>query len=368
MKKIVILILIGLMPSLVKGQGCIAVRHMSCAVGSGPNSNTLMQPGQWQVALGMRSLHSYKHYVGTEYQAQRETEGTNVINNTHSADLGISYSVTDRLSVSANIPFTYNDRSSMYEHYGNAATGNPGRNRFETKSVGLGDARFTANYWILDPLKHPKANVMLGLGIKLPTGNSNVKDVVHRRKADGSDYTLEKPVDQSIQLGDGAIGYNFEVQGYKLLGTKSLLYYNGFYLLSPQNVNETEQFASDRKITDLMIRYHSVADQFAARVGVAYDVIPSKGFQVMLGTRIEGIPSYDLVGGSDGFRRPGYIISIEPGISYSKSKNMFSLTMPLALVRNRIKSAYDLKDPAGLRQGDAAFADYFISATVSHRF
>jgi len=368
MKKIVILILIGLMPSLVKGQGCIAVRHMSCAVGSGPNSNTLMQPGQWQVALGMRSLHSYKHFVGTEYQAQRETEGTNVINNTHSADLGISYSVTDRLSVSANIPFTYNDRSSMYEHYGNAATGNPGRNRFETKSVGLGDARFTANYWILDPLKHPKANFMLGLGIKLPTGNSNVKDVVHRRKADGSDYTLEKPVDQSIQLGDGAIGYNFEVQGYKVLGTKSLLYYNGFYLLSPQNVNETEQFASDRKITDLMIRYHSVADQFAARVGVAYDLIPSKGFQVMLGTRIEGIPSYDLVGGSDGFRRPGYIISIEPGISYSKSKNMFSLTMPLALVRNRIKSAYDIKDPTSLRHGDAAFADYFISATVSHRF
>jgi hypothetical protein len=256
----------------------------------------------------------------------------------------------------------------MYEHYGNSATGNPGRNRFETKSVGLGDARFTANYWILDPLKHPKANVMLGLGIKLPTGNSNVKDVVHRRKADGSDYTLEKPVDQSIQLGDGAIGYNLEFQGYKLLGTKSLLYYNGFYLLSPQNVNETEQFASDKPITDLMIRYHSVADQFAARVGVAYDLIPSKGFQVMLGTRIEGIPSSDLIGGSDGFRRPGYIISIEPGISYSKSKNMFSLTMPLALVRNRIKSAYDLKDPAGLRQGDAAFADYFISATVSHRF
>ena len=368
MKKLFILFLIGLMPSLVMGQGCIAVRHMSCAVGSGPNANTLMQPGQWQVALGMRSLHSYKHYVGTEYQAQRETEGTNVINNTQSTDLGISYSVTDRLSVSANIPFTYNDRSSMYEHYGNAVSGNPGRNRFETKSFGMGDIRFTTNYWILDPLKHPKANLMVGLGIKLPTGNSNAKDVVHRRKADGSDYTLEKPVDQSIQLGDGAFGYNFEVQGYKLLGTKSLLYFNGFYLLSPQNVNETEQFASDRKITDLMIRYHSVADQFAARVGVAYDLIPSKGLQVMLGTRIEGIPSYDLVGGSDGFRRPGYIISIEPGISYSKSKNMFSLTVPLALVRNRIKSAYDLKDPTSLRHGDAAFADYFISATVSHRF
>ena len=347
MKKIFLLFLIGLIPSLGKGQGCIAVRHMSCAVGSGPNSNTLMQPGQWQVSLGMRSLHSFKHFVGTEYQPQRETEGTNVINNTQSADFGISYSVTGRLSVSANLPFSYNDRTSLYEHYGNSVAVNPGRNRFETKSVGIGDARLTANYWILDPLKHPKANVMLGLGIKLPTGNSNVKDVVHRRKADGSDYTLEKPVDQSIQLGDGAIGYNLEVQGYKLLGTKSLLYYNGFYLLSPQNVNETEQFASDKPITDL---------------------IPNKGFQVMLGGRMEGIPSNDLLGKSDGFRRPGYIISIEPGGSYSKSKNMFSLTMPLAVVRNRIKSAYDLKDPAGLRQGDAAFADYFISATVSHRF
>lgn len=368
MKKIVILILIGFIPSLVLGQGCIAVRHMSCAVGSGPNSNALMHPGQWQVSLGMRSLHSYKHFVGTEYQPHRETEGTNVINNTQSADLGITYSVTDRLSVSINLPFSYNDRSSMYEHYGNALAGNPGRNRFETKSVGLGDTRLTANYWILDPLKNPKANVMIGLGVKFPTGNSYVKNMFHRRKADGSDYTLEKPVDQSIQLGDGAIGYNFEVQGYKLLGTKSLLYYNGFYLLSPQNVNETEQFASDKPISDLMIRYHSVADQFAARLGVAYDVIPSKGFQVMLGTRIEGIPAYDLFGGSDGFRRPGYIISIEPGISYSKSKNMLSLTMPLAVVRNRIKSAYDLKDPAGLRQGDAAFADYFISATISRRF
>jgi hypothetical protein len=88
----------------------------------------------------------------------------------------------------------------------------------------------------------------------------------------------------------------------------------------------------------------------------------------MLGGRMEGIPSNDLLGKSDGFRRPGYIISIEPGVSYSKSKNMFSLTMPLAVVRNRIKSAFDLKDPSGLRHGDAAFADYFISATVSHRF
>ncbi|HEY5393165.1 MAG TPA: hypothetical protein VIJ57_13665 [Hanamia sp.] len=31
---------------------------------------------------------------------------------------------------------------------------------------------------------------------------------------------------------------------------------------------------------------------------------------------LEGIPVYDLIWGSEGFRRPGYIISAEPGITY----------------------------------------------------
>jgi hypothetical protein len=41
------------------------------------------------------------------------------------------------------------------------------------------------------------------------------------------------------------------------------------------------------------------------------------------------------------------------------------LNVPIATTRNRTRSYSDLKYGG---QGDAAFADYLISATLSHRF
>lgn len=365
-KYILTLLFVGVISSLVLGQGCVAVRHMSCSVGTGANSSSMMHPGQWQVSMGFRSLHSYKHYVGAVYQPQREAAGTNVINDQQAFDLGVTYSVTDRFSVAFNLPLTFNSRSSLYEHYGNALSANPLQKRFYTYSNGLGDARLTASYWVLDPLKHMKGNFSLGLGIKLPTGNWNVQDEFHRRKSDGTDYTITKAVDQSIQLGDGGVGINLEIQGYQQLFSRTSLYYNGFYMLNPRNVNSASNVAPDRVVTDEMVRYMSSPDQYAGRVGLNYVVSAKAGIGATLGARIEGVPAYDLVGGSDGFRRPGFIFSVEPGISYSTAKNTFFVSVPVATQRNRIKSANDRLTPG--KHGDAAFADYIISATVTHRF
>jgi len=362
---ILTLLFVGTFSSFVYSQGCVAVRHMSCSVGTGTNANSMMHPGQWQVSMGFRSLHSYKHFIGADYQPAREAAGNNVINDTQGFDLGVTYSVTDRFSISANIPFTFNDRSSMYEHYGNAVAGNPQQLRFSTKANGFGDARLTANYWVLDPIKHMKGNFSLGLGIKLPTGDWNVQDQFHRRKTDGTDYTITKAVDQSIQLGDGGVGINLEIQGYQQLFTRTSLYYNGFYMSNPKNVNSASNVAPDKAVTDEMVHYMSVADQYAGRVGLNYALAPKAGIGATLGARIEGIPAYDLIGDSDGFRRPGFIFSIEPGISYSTAKNTFFVSVPLATQRNRIKSANDWVTG---KHGDAAFSDYFISATVTHRF
>jgi hypothetical protein len=242
---------------------------------------------------------------------------------------------------------------------------NPAQKRFGTMANGIGDARLTASYWLLDPLKHMKGNLSVGLGLKLPTGDSKAMDKFHRRASDGSDYTIEKPVDQSIQLGDGGVGINLEIQGYQQLFSRTSLYYNGFYMSNPRNVNDAANVAPDKVVTDEMVRYMSVADQYAGRVGLNYALAPKAGIGATLGARIEGVPAYDLIGGSDGFRRPGYIFSIEPGISYSTAKNTFFVSVPVATQRNRIKSASDWVNN---KHGDAAFADYFISATVTHRF
>ncbi|MFA9198057.1 hypothetical protein SKC35_01435 [Aquirufa sp. KTFRIE-69F] len=366
MKNILLALLcVGVITTSSLGQGCVAVRHMSCSVGTGANSNSMMHPGQWQVSLGFRTLHSYKHYVGADYQPAREAAGTNVINDQQGFDLGVSYSVTDRLSVALNLPLSFNYRSSMYEHYGNAVSGNPAQKRFGTVANGIGDARITASYWVLDPLKHMKGNLSVGLGVKLPTGDWNVQDEFHRRKSDGSDYTVTKAVDQSIQLGDGGVGINLEIQGYQQLFNRTSLYYNGFYMSNPKNVNSASNVAPDKAVTDEMVHYMSVSDQYAGRLGLNYALAPKAGIGATLGARIEGVPAYDLIGDSDGFRRPGYIFSIEPGISYSTAKNTLFVSLPIATQRNRIKSANDWVNN---KHGDAAFADYFISATVTHRF
>ena len=348
---LITLVLTGVGSADLLAQGCIAVRPMASA--SSLPQFRQQQHGNVLVTVNYRRLHSYKHFVGTDEQKQRVADGTNVINDQHSVDLGVTYQFSRRFSVSVNLPIAMNDRSSLYEHYGNDPKGNPQQLRFHTGSRGIGDARITANYWLFNPAKHLKQNLLVGLGLKLPTGNANAQDQFHRRNPDGSDYTITKAVDQSIQLGDGGVGVNVELQGYVQLRPATTLFYNGFYLFSPKDVNATPL---------------SVPDQYAARIGLNQTLRVVPGLSVLLGGRLEGIPAYDAFGGSQGSRRPGYIVSVEPGLSYVRHAYAFSATVPVALIRNRIRSYQDIQDPAGLKHGDAAFADYFVSLTASRWF
>lgn len=350
-------------------QGCVAVRHMSCStVAPGSSSDIFKQKnGTFMVSFGYRFFESFRHFRGDVQEKDRVENGTQVINVSHAADLGVTYILNPRLSFSANLPLLSNDRSSLYEHYGNSLTANPQQLRFHTQSKGIGDMRISGSYWLFNPAKLIKGNVAIGFGIKLPTGNYGVTDEFHKRTKDGADYTIVKPVDQSIQLGDGGVGVSLEIQGYQTLAKKSSLYYNGFYLFNPKNVNSTDRDPTNATV-DPIIRYFSVADQFAGRVGVNQVLSSKLGLSVMLGGRIEGVPSSDLIGKSEGYRRPGYIVSAEPGLSFMKGKVSGVLSVPVALYRNRTKSYYDKQDPTGQRHGDAAFADYSINFSLSKWF
>lgn len=329
-------------------QGCIAVRSMSTANGN-PSGSAFMMAGSFQVSANFRKLHSYKHFVGTVEQPQRVEQKTEVINDSYNFDFGLTYAVSSRLNVSVNIPLSYNDRSSLYEHYGNGTP--PGSNpRFHTQSKGVGDMRFSASYWVLDPVKTHKGNFAIGVGIKAPTGDANVLDEFHRLDRNGKEYIQIRAVDQSMQLGDSGWGESIDIQGYQSLFKKATLYYNGFYMFSPKELNKATNF--------------SVPDQFGARLGMTYVLFPQKNIGVSLGGRLEGLPAVDAIGGSLGARRPGYIVSVEPGIAWSGHHSSFLLTVPYAVRRDRIPTW----TVTGFREGDAAFADYLISASYSFRF
>ncbi len=304
-----------------RAQGCVAVRHMSCAAPGGPSGGAAtsadffkQRNGHWQVNAGYRYFRSFRHYRGDVEQHERLEQNTEVVNLSHALDLGITYMPSLRWSVSVNLPVQYNDRSSLYEHYGNSPAANPEQKRFYTGSQGIGDLRISGNYWLVNPAKLPKANLAVGLGVKLPTGNYRVTGDFHKLDKEKKDYVVNKPVDQSIQLGDGGVGASVELQGYAQLTKGLTAYANGYYLFNPRETNGVIRNPEATTI-DLAAGEFSVADQFAARLGLSQSLGFVPGLAVLLGGRVEGVPAYDAFGGSKGFRRPGHIVSVEPGVA-----------------------------------------------------
>lgn len=371
MKLLIPLLFISIAPFLsvdTYSQGCVAIRPMGASSGNYASQLGALPKGQWQFSATYQYFKSFRHFRGDVQEHERIELGTQVENISHSVDFGFQKALTDKLSLGLNVPVLYYDRSSLYEHYGNSLTSNPDQMRFHTGSFGIGDTRITANYWLLDPKRDSlKGNIAVGLGVKLPTGNSNVQGDFHKISDSGSDSIATRAVDQSIQLGDGGFGIIFTLQGVKRVFNHGMAYFNGFYMASPQETNKTLTRGTTVGV-DPIAAYHSIPDQYALRMGILYNVMPASGFSTSLGFRFEGVTAKDLIGSSNGFRRPGYILSVDPGIVFSRNNLNINVNVPVALYRNRIKSVQDLADPTGKKHGDAAFADYLVSVGIAYRF
>ncbi len=358
-------------------QGCVAIRNMGCSGTTiGGNTSGFLQKGEFQVFTNYRYFKSFRHFRGTHEETARVENNTEVINKAHSLELGLAFAISNRLSVSASLPINHNDRSSLYEHYGNPrfdADGNPNNplgwshSRFHTGSKGIGDLRLTGTYWVFDPEKVGKGNLAIGLGVKAPTGDYEVKDDFHKLTKTGQDTIVNRYADQSIQLGDGGWGVSLEAQGYYSLANRLSTYFSGFYMFTPQEHNGVARQTVTTEYPKSIVNYFAVPDQFAARVGFGYVLLPQSGVVVNLGGRVEGVASEDLIGGKGGYRRPGYVISVEPGVNWAFGDFNVALNVPFAVYRNRTKSVSDKAIGNG-QHGDAAFADYLTSLSVSYRF
>jgi len=100
------------------------------------------------------------------------------------------------------------------------------------------------------------------------------------------------------------------------------------------------------------------------RIGLEYLVLPKYGLAFSLGGRVEGVPVYDLIGGSDWFRRPGYSVGVEPGVMANVHGWKLAAYTPVAVYRNRTQSVPDKQ--SGGRHGDAAFADFAVICSIAH--
>ncbi len=322
------------------------------------SSNPYSEPGETQVNVSTRNLRSTDHYSGDAEQVQRQALSTYVLNIQHALDLNVTRTMTERLSVSIGVPFV---AASWGIPSPTAPTPGP---RANENAYGLGDISVGARYWLLSTSRFTTGNISGGVAVKAPTGNAGVKDAYADRNGNN---VQPRFVDQSVQPGDGGWGVMLELAGFKRLGTAAQLFGSVNYLVNPRDTNATTSGSINRlppgavPSGDSSRFYNSVPDQFMARLGAAVPIKES-GFAATVAWRAEGLPRYDLIGASHGFRRPGIELFVEPGFSYAKGSQVYSFQVPIAYYRNRFP------DPYTGASGDATFPNYIFLASYGYRF
>lgn len=305
------------------GQGCVAGRQGApmvgalCAggahgggavsTGTGAAAANNSSAGRWEVSVGYRWLNSNRHFVGDVEQPQRMAQNTQQENKQHLFDLGLSYRLNRRWTLTFSAPFMDADRI-------NHRTGGV------TESTGLGDMTVGAKFWVFRPPAESRQNIQVGFSLKMPTGTPDATSII---TGTATPSTTKTTVDQSIQLGDSGTGISVDYLAYKVLPRRFTLFSNGIYLFNPRNTYSAT--TPGARVGGL-----SVSDQYLVRGGVGYAVPKLRGLALSVAGRHEGVPARDIIRREDGFRRPGYAVSVEPGVQFSHGRDLWSFSYAYA--------------------------------------
>jgi hypothetical protein len=297
----------------------------------------------WEVGAAFRRLGADQWFVGSSVRESAAPFGQPLLLNIYSLDATLTYGVTDRVSITLTLPFSHGTHSRFY------ADGK----RHTVEAAGLGDISGIANVWLRHPSAESSGNVALGFGLKSATGNNGVIDNFFL--AGGS--VTKNPVDQSIQLGDGGVGMIFQLQAYRRLAGRVSGYVYGWYLLTPR-----EKTAVSSPLAGVPL---SVPDVYSLRSGVSGAIWARHGISASLGPRVDGIPLRDFVGGSSGFRRPGYSLYLDPGVTVTRKRSTWSVNVPLRVHQDFQRSLADMERGSA---GGGDLAKYLLLIGYTVRF
>lgn len=311
-------------------QGCATIRNI---IGLGQyqpiTNSTTSTP--WQLNVSNRYYKSFRDFrETTDLKTPAQNESTN---RNFSTEISLLHVLPKGWSLSLSLPILANSRESSLEH------GGPNTTRHTTHAFGLGDMRLIASKWLFTGQENQNFNIQLSLGLKLPTGDFRVQDYFYRNDS----TRVLAPVNPGIQLGDGGLGLITQLYAHYKIKSYLNLYADLYYMSSPRNQNGVSVL-SGRPATPLQIRAGipetSVTDAYVMRAGLFLDVVKSLSFSA--GIRQEGVPVKDIIGASDGTRRPGYYLSFEPGLIYRLNKVIWYLQSPLNFKQSIKQNATDV--------------------------
>jgi hypothetical protein len=290
--------------------------------------------------IGYRVFNSNKYFQGST-----EIPRPNAVRNHQNIfDIGVEYRLSRRWSFVADVPVFNGTRNQIY----------PPSGIFQVS--GLGDMLVGAQAWIFRPPTENGGNIAVIAQLKIPTGIDNATG-----SALLNGQTIKATADPSLQPGDGGWGFSLGTQAYKRLWSTASAYGQASYLFNPEDTNGVPSFRTQPGQSVI-----SVTDQYLYRAGVSQYVPKVRGLTLSLGIRGEGVPVRDLLGDSNGFRRPGFIFSLDPGLMFNYKQTTLSVNGPWALYRDRPPSVPEIQ--YHITNGDAFFADYTVIVGLSHHF
>lgn len=329
----------------VQAQGCEPIRFTT-PIDLGGEGQAYQRGGRWRLTVAYRRLLSRDWYIGSTSSPDQAPGGSVPVFRINSLLADLAYSINDRIRVRVSVPYSAGSLTRVW----------PDRQSHRQTAAGVGDISLAGDLWLGDPKGHENGNIGLGLGVKMPTGRHDI----------GSQfYTATGPVgfpaDQTIQPGDGGWAVTLQTQAFRRLAETWFLYGSGSYMVSPRAETDVKQSPAATAAN------WSVPDVYSARLGAAFSAFPDLGVSVSLGGRLDGIPLRDLVGGGDEttIKRTSRIIYADPGLSLTRGRSTFTLSVPVRLYVNRFKSLLEERS-GGL--GGGGFAKYLVFASASYRF
>lgn len=298
-----------------------------------------MLAGDWLIEADYRYFHTAQAFSGT----QPDNSGRPLVINLHSVDVNVTYAATDRTTIRLTVPLSTGRQSRWY---GDSVP-------HAVDASGVGDASVVASSWLSDPLTHLSANVSLGIGVKVPTGRYQVQRAYYLPDSSNVQFA----VDQSIEPGDGGWGIVLQGQAFRRLTRGLFAYFTGSYLVAPGDVSSVTRAPAGQKNDTL---HYSEADVYTGRLGLTYDQFLVHGLSLSLGGRVDGIPYHDLIGKSDGFRRPAFIALVDPGVTLQQGPNTFTVGTPVRVAQRLATRGLNKSSGGAIGLGDLAKVLLFV--------
>jgi hypothetical protein len=279
-----------------------------------------LEKGEWQFQASFNRYNSSEPFTGSTLRTDTIAADKEPREGGGSLNFQGAYALSRSINLTAEIPI------SVYNYWNYPLGGQ----RYEMNTHGLGDVVLGGRVWLLNTEKYKKQNLALQVSLRLPTGDSNYQ--VLYPNALGQDMKLRTSKVNS-QPGSGATAARFALQGFRRFSHFSV-YGNVLYLFSFKEQTDAYAIAgmlnpAGPTAIPLSKRYNAAPDSYLYNAGVSAPIPHLKGFSVSLGGQMAGVPAYNVFTGDQGYRQPGYIVTLNPSLSWSTKLASYSVGVPV---------------------------------------